>query len=149
MKNKNEENFFSFLPENSIITFKKYQFDFAKLNVSSEIMKSAVYSYDIYANQFIYLIKNSIYIFNTKGKCIKTVKTPKMDKIRFCTCDKNNNYILCITEKNVVVILNVKKENYIKYEPYDPRIEVKLGYLHGGFFINKKVNEKKYLRKKR
>jgi hypothetical protein len=143
MKNKNEDNFFSFLPENSIITFKKYQFDFAKLNVSSEIMKSAVYSYDIYANQFIYLIKNSIYIFNTKGKCIKTVKTPKMDKIRFCTCDKNNNYILCITEKNVVVILNVKKENYIKYEPYDPRIEVKLGYLHGGFFINKKVNEKK------
>ena len=143
MKNKNEENFFSFLPENSIITFKKYQFDFAKLNVSSEIMKSAVYSYDIYTNQFIYLIKNSIYIFNTKGKCIKTVKTPKMDKIRFCTCDKNNNYILCITEKNVVVILNVKKENYIKYEPYDPRIEVKLGYLHGGFFINKKVNEKK------
>ena len=143
MKNKNEENFFSFLPENSIITFKKYQFDFAKLNVSSEIMKSAVYSYDIYTNQFIYLIKNSIYIFNTKGKCIKTVKTPKMDKIRFCTCDKNNNYILCITEKNVVVILNVKEENYIKYEPYDPRIEVKLGYLHGGFFINKKVNEKK------
>ena len=53
MKNKNEENVFDFLPENSIITYKKYKFDLARLNVTNEIMKSAVYSYDIYTNQFI------------------------------------------------------------------------------------------------
>ena len=143
MKNKNEENVFDFLPENSIITYKKYKFDLARLNVTNEIMKSAVYSYDIYTNQFIYLIKDSLHIFNTKGKCIKTLDLPKMDKIRFCTCDKKNNYILCITENNLVVVFNLKKEIYVKYDPYDPRIEVRLGYLHGGFFIKSKVNEKK------
>ena len=143
MENKNEENFFEFLPDKSIIAFKKYQFDFTNLNVSKEILESAVYSYDVYSEQFIYLIKESIYIFNKKGKCIQNIRLPKLDKIRFCTCDKNNNYILCITEKNVVVVLNVKKDNYVKYEPYDPRIEVRLGYLHGGFFIRNKVNEKK------
>ena len=143
MENKNEEKFFDFLPENSIITYKKYQFDFAKINISSEILKASVYSYDVYTNQFIYLIKDYIYIFNSKGKCVRHIKLPKMDKIRFCTCDKTNNYILCITEKNQAYIFNIKKENYVKYEPYDPRIEVKLGYLHGGFFICNRRNEKK------
>jgi predicted nucleotidyltransferase len=66
-----------------------------------------------------------------------------MDKIRFCTCDKTNNYILCITEKNQAYIFNIKKENYVKYDPYDPKIEVKLGYLHGGFFICNRKNEKR------
>ena len=47
MENKNEEKFFDFLPENSIITYKKYQFDFAKINISSEILKASVYSYDV------------------------------------------------------------------------------------------------------
>ena len=60
MENKNEQKFFDFLPENSIITYKKYQFDFTNLNISNENLKSAVYSYDSYNNQFIYLIKNFI-----------------------------------------------------------------------------------------
>ena len=143
MKNKDEENFFEFLPENSIITFKKYKFDFANINISDEDKKSAVYSYDIYTNQFIYLFKDHIFIFNTKGKCVQRIKLPKLDKIRFCTCDKNNNYVLCITEKNMVVIFNIKKDNFIKYDPYDPRLEVRLGYIHGGFFIRNKIHEKK------
>ena len=143
MENKNEENFFDFLPEKSIITYKKYKFNFNKINIDSEDMKSAIYSYDIYSNQFIYLFKDIIYIFNTKGNLVKKVKLPKMDKIRFCTCEKNNNYILCITEKNIVIVLNAKKDNFIKYDPYDPKIEVRLGYLHGGFFIRNKINEKK------
>lgn len=143
MENKNDENFFDFLPENSIITYKNYKFDFKNVTVSSEDMKSAINSYDIYSNQFIYLFKDFIFIFNTKGNPVKKVKLPKMDKIRFCTCEKNNNYLLCITEKNIVVILNVRKDNYIKYDPYDPKIEVRLGYLHGGFFIRNKTNEKK------
>jgi hypothetical protein len=74
---------------------------------------------------------------------VKKVKLPKMDKIRFCTCEKDNNYILCITEKNVAIVLNAKKDNFIKYDPYDPKIEVRLGYIHGGFFVKHKINEKK------
>lgn len=143
MKNKNEENYFDFLPENSIITYKKFKFDLSNLNVTNEIMKSAVYSYDIYTNQFIYLIKDSIHIFNSKGKSIKSLKLPKLDKIRFCTCDKKNNYILCITEKNLVVVFNLKKDIFVKYDPYDPKIEVRLGYVHGGFFIRNKIKDKK------
>ena len=143
MENKNEENFFEFLPENSIITYKKYKFDFNNINESSEDLKSAIYSYDLYSNQFIYLFKDKIYIFNTKGNLVKKVTLPKMDKIRFCTCEKDNNYILCITEKNVAIVLNVKKDNFIKYDPYDPKIEVRLGYIHGGFFVKHKINEKK------
>ena len=143
MENKNEENFFEFLPENSIITYKKYKFDFNNVNESSEDLKSAIYSYDLYSNQFIYLFKDKIYIFNTKGNLVKKVKLPKMDKIRFCTCEKDNNYILCITEKNVAIVLNAKKDNFIKYDPYDPKIEVRLGYIHGGFFVKHKINEKK------
>ena len=143
MENKNEENFFEFLPENSIITYKKYKFDFNNANESSEDLKSAIYSYDLYSNQFIYLLKDKIYIFNTKGNLVKKVKLPKMDKIRFCTCEKDNNYILCITEKNVAIVLNAKKDNFIKYDPYDPKIEIRLGYIHGGFFVKHKINEKK------
>ena len=143
MENKNEENFFEFLPENSIITYKKYKFDFNNINESSEDLKSAIYSYDLYSNQFIYLFKDKIYIFNTKGNLVKKVKLPKMDKIRFCTCEKDNNYILCITEKNVAIVLNAKKDNFIKYDPYDPKIEIRLGYIHGGFFVKHKINEKK------
>ena len=143
MKNKNEENFFEFLPENSIITFKKYKFDFTGSDLSDEIMNSAVYSYDIYTNQFIYLFKEYIFIFNTKGRCIHKIKLPKMDKIRFCTCDKNNNFILCITENNKVYVFNLKKDSFLKYAPNDPRIEVRLGYIHGGFFIRNKVHDKK------
>ena len=143
MENKNEENFFEFLPENSIITYKKYKFDFNNINERSEDVKSAIYSYDLYSNQFIYLFKDKIYIFNTKGNLVKKVKLPKMDKIRFCTCEKDNNYILCITEKNVAIVLNAKKDNFIKYDPYDPKIEVRLGYIHGGFFVKHKINEKK------
>ena len=143
MKNKNEENFFEFLPENSIITFKKYKFDFTGSDLSDEIMNLAVYSYDIYTNQFIYLFKEHIFIFNTKGRCIHKIKLPKMDKIRFCTCDKNNNFILCITENNKVYVFNLKKDSFLKYDPNDPRIEVRLGYIHGGFFIRNKVHDKK------
>ena len=143
MENKNEQKFFDFLPENSIITYKKYQFDFTNLNISNENLKSAVYSYDSYNNQFIYLIKNFIYVFDSKGKWVQKVHLPKMDKIRFCTCDKTNNYILCITEKNQTFVFNAKKGNYIQYDPYDPKIEIKLGYLHGGFFICNRINEKK------
>ena len=143
MKNKNDENYFDFIPENSIITYKKYKFDFSKINTTEEIMKSSVYSYDVFTNQFIYLIKDSINIFNTKGKCLKKLKLPKIDKIRFCTCDKSNNYILCINEKNLVIFFNLKKDTFLKYDPYDPRIEVRLGYIYGGFFIKSKVNDKK------
>ena len=143
MKNKNEENFFDFLPENSIITFKKYKFDFSNTNLSDEIIKSATYSYDIYTNQFIYLFKDDIYIFNTKGKGIQKMKLPKIGGIRFCTCEKNNNFAFCITDKNMVIIFNLKKETFIKYDPYDPRIEVRLGYILGGFFIRNKIHEKK------
>ena len=143
MENINEQKFFDFLPENSIITYKKYQFDFTKLNVSTESLKSSVYSYDSYNNQFIYLIKSFIYVFNAKGKCVQQINLPKIEKIRFCTCDKTNNYILCITEKNYTYVFNSRKGNYIKYEQYDPKIEVKLGYLHGGFFISNKINDKK------
>ena len=143
MENINEQKFFDFLPENSIITYKKYQFDFTKLNVSTESLKSSVYSYDSYNNQFIYLIKSFIYVFNAKGKCVQQLNLPKIEKIRFCTCDKTNNYILCITEKNYTYVFNSRKGNYIKYEQYVPKIEVKLGYLHGGFFISNKINDKK------
>ena len=143
MENINEQKFFDFLPENSIITYKKYQFDFTKLNVSTESLKSSVYSYDSYNNQFIYLIKSFIYVFNAKGKCVQQINLPKIEKIRFCTCDKTNNYILCITEKNYTYVFNSRKGNYIKYEQYVPKIEVKLGYLHGGFFISNKINDKK------
>ena len=143
MENINEQKFFDFLPENSIITYKKYQFDFTKLNVSTESLKSSVYSYDSYNNQFIYLIKSFIYVFNAKGKCVQEINLPKIEKIRFCTCDKTNNYILCITEKNYTYVFNSRKGNYIKYEQYVPKIEVKLGYLHGGFFISNKINDKK------
>ena len=143
MENINEQKFFDFLPENSIITYKKYQFDFTKLNVSTESLKSSVYSYDSYNNQFIYLIKSFIYVFNAKGKCVQQLNLPKIEKIRFCTCDKTNNYILCITEKNYTYVFNTRKGNYIKYEQYDPKIEVKLGYIHGGFFISNKINDKK------
>ena len=143
MENINEQKFFDFLPENSIITYKKYQFDFTKLNVSTESLKSSVYSYDAFNNQFIYLIKSFIYVFNAKGKCVQQLNLPKIEKIRFCTCDKMNNYILCITEKNYTYVFNTRKGNYIKYEQYDPKIEVKLGYIHGGFFISNKINDKK------
>ena len=63
MENINEQKFFDFLPENSIITYKKYQFDFTKLNVSTESLKSSVYSYDAFNKPDIEYYKRN---FKTK-----------------------------------------------------------------------------------
>ena len=143
MENKNEENFFSFIPENSIISYKKYKFDFTNLKVKEDEKKSAVYSYDIYSNQYIYLFKKHIYIFNSKLKYVKKINLPKINKIKFCTCDKGNNYIMCISEKNMVYIINSKQGHHIKYDPYQLKTEVKLGYIYGGFFIRIEPQDKK------
>ena len=143
MENKNEENFFSFIPENSIISYKKYKFDFTNLKEKEDEKKSAVYSYDIYSNQYIYLFKKHIYIFNSKLKYVKKIKLPKINKIKFCTCDKGNNYIMCISEKNMVYIINSKQGHHIKYDPYQLKTEVKLGYIYGGFFIRIEPQDKK------
>ena len=146
MENKRNGNFFSFIKDDSIIIYKKCEFDLSKLKKKEDEIKSSAYSYDIYTNQYIYLSKTHLYIFNSKLSLVKKIglpKLPKKEKIRFCTSNKGNNYVICITEKNQVYILNTKEGTHIKYDPYDLKTEVHLGYIYGGFFIRSDTQDKK------
>ena len=137
MEKKVEENFFDFLPEDSVIKYKKFNFDLKKMKSSDFNLKKGNYTYDIYSDKFIYCVADIIYIFNRKGKVEKNVKYSKNQKIRYCTCDKSVNYMLIITEKNKVFILNLKNGNISDYNTIDFKSGSVMGYLHGGFFIPK------------
>jgi hypothetical protein len=50
---------------------------------------------------------------------------------------------MCISEKNMVYIINSKQGHHIKYDPYQLKTEVKLGYIYGGFFIRIEPQDKK------
>lgn len=134
MENK-EENFFDFLPENSVIKYKKFNFDFKKIKASDFNLQKAKYIYDIYTNQFIYFIGGNIHVFNRKGKLERKIRYTKVDKIRYCTCETNNKYIMIVTEKNKVFLFDLKFEYESEYVTIDFKTENVLGFIHGGFFI--------------
>ena len=135
MEKKEAESFFDFLPENSVIKYKKFSFDLKKMKSSDFSLKKGNYTYDIYSDKFIYCVSDIIYIFDKKGKLEKNVKYSKNQKIRYCTCDKYINYMLIISDKNKVFILNLKNGNISDYNTIDFKSGSVLGYLHGGFFI--------------
>ena len=137
MENKKEENFFDFLPENSVIKFKKFKFDYKDAKASNFSFKKGNYTFDKYTNQFLYFINNSIFIFNTKGKVQKSIQYTKHEKIRYCTCEKYNNYILIITDKNKVLLIYLKNEYLAEYNTLDYKTGSRLSYIIGGFFIPK------------
>ena len=43
----------------------------------------------------------------------------------------------------MVYIINSKQGHHIKYDPYQLKTEVKLGYIYGGFFIRIEPQDKK------
>ena len=137
MENKENENFFDFLPENSIIKYKKFKFNYKDIEASNFSLKKSNYLYDIYTQQFIYFINDSIYIFNTKGAVEGTIKYTKSEKIRYCTCEKYNNLILLVTEKNKVFLIDLKKQHAKEYNTLDTKSGTRLGFISGGFFIPK------------
>ena len=137
MENKKDEKFFDFLPKNSVIKFKKFKFDYKDTKASNFSFKKGNYIYDYYTNQFLYFINNSIFIFTTKGKVQKSIQYKRNEKIRYCTCEKYNNYLLIITEKNKVLIIDLKNECLAEYNTLDYKTGERLGYIIGGFFIPK------------
>ena len=138
MENKEEEtNFFDFLPQSSVITFKKFKFNYKELNISDHSFKKGKYLYDIYTNQFIYFVNGCICIFNIKGKFQGKIKYTRNEKIRYCTCEKKNRYILIITDKNNLLLVDLKELILSEYNNHDYKTGSRLGYIHGAFFIPK------------
>ncbi len=140
MEKKENENFFDFLPENSIIKYKKFKFNYKSIEASNFSLKKSSYQYDIYTQQFIYFINDSIYIFNTKGAVegtIKYIKYTKFEKISYCNCDQYNKLILIVTEKNKVILIDLKKQHSKEYNTIDMNSGAILGIISGGFFIPK------------
>jgi hypothetical protein len=137
MEKNDNSNYFDFLPENSIITYKKMKFNFKGINASEFSLTKKTYFYDIYTEQFIYFIDNSICIFNKKGILVKSAKYKKSEKIRFCTCEKNNNCILIITDKNKIIITDLKKQHTREYNSLDVKTGKALAFTSAGFFIPK------------
>ena len=138
---KTESNFFDFLPQNSVIKYKKFKFNYKGLNASDFSIKNSRYHFDNYNNQFIHFIGDLICVFNSKGEWVEKLKIPKFsnEKIRQCTCDSSNINLLLITEKNKLYIINLKKGYCSEYH------SDKAGYLpfiHGGFFIPNKSKNK-------
>lgn len=140
-ENKPENNFFDFLPENSVIIYKKFKFNYKGLNASDFSIKNSRYHFDSYNNQFIHFIGDLICVFNSKGEWVEKLKYPKLsnEKIRQCTCDSSNINLLIITEKNKLYILNLKKGYCSEYhsDKAGP-----LTFIHGGFFIPNKSKNK-------
>ena len=137
MENKEDDNFFKFLPQNSIIKYKNFKFNFKNIKLSEFSIKKGKYIYDIYTNQFIYFIDNFICIFNIKGNLERKIKYTQSEKIRFCTCEKNNKHIIIITEKNKVLLINLKNERLSEYGTKDYKTGAYMGFIIGGFFIPK------------
>ena len=138
MENKEEEtNFFDFLPQSSVITFKKFKFNYKELNISDHSFKKGKYLYDIYTNQFIYFVNGCICIFNIKGKFQGKIKYTRNEKIRYCTCEKKNRYILIITDKNNLLLVDLKELILSEYNNHDYKTGSRLGCIHGAFFIPK------------
>ena len=147
MENKEEEsNFFDFLPQNSVIKFKKFKFNYKDLKISDASFKKGKYLYDTYTNQFIYFVNGCVCIFNIKGKFQVKVKYTRNEKIRYCTCEKKNRYILIITDKNKLLLIGLKDLILSEYNNHDYKTGSRLGYMHGAFFIarvGKNKDEKK------
>lgn len=137
MENKEEENFFNFLPQDAIIKYKRFNFNYKELKASNFSLKKGKYTYDIYTDQFIYFLGDSIHVFNRKGRLERSITYSKNEKIRYCTCDKYNNYIMLVTEKNKVFVIDLKNENLCEYSTIDYKSGTRLGFIHGGFFIPK------------
>ena len=137
-KEKEKKNFFDFLPENSIIKYKKFLFNYKGINASEYSIKNSKFHYDIYTNQFIHFIADLICIFDTKGKIVKNFKYRTInEKIRFVTCDKYNNLLLVITENNKALFIDLKKGYSYQYTNIDPKTGAHFGFIQGGFFIPK------------
>ena len=139
--NKPENNFFDFLPENSVIKYKKFNFNYKGLNASDFSIKNSRYHFDSYNNQFIHFIGDLICVFNSKGEWVEKLKFPKLsnEKIRQCTCDSSNINLLIITEKNKLYIVNLKKGYCSEYHSDKAG---NLPFIHGGFFIPNKSKNK-------
>ncbi len=137
MENKDDDNFFDFLPQNSVITYKKFQFNYKELKISEVSFKKGKYLYDIYTNQFLYFVNGNICVFNIKGHLERRIKYTRNEKIRYCTCEKANRYLLLVTEKNKVLIIDFKNEVFAEYNSLDYKTGARLGFILGGFFIPK------------
>ena len=140
-ESKPEINFFDFLPENSVIKYKKFKFNYKGLNASDFSIKNSRYHFDNYNNQFIHFIGDLICVFNSKGEWVEKLKIPKFsnEKIRQCTCDSSNTNLLLITEKNKLYIINLKKGYCSEYHSDKAG---HLPFIHGGFFIPNKSKNK-------
>ena len=137
MEKNESENFFDFLTENSIVTYKKIKFNFKDLKISDFSLNEKKYFYDIYTEQFIYSVNDILCVFNKKGNLEKNVKYSKTEKIRFCTCEKNNNLILIITENNKIKIIDFRNKLTKEYNPTENKTGTPLAFTSAGFFISK------------
>ena len=141
MENIDDENFFSFT-NNSILTYKKYHFNLENLglNINNNLSKYK-YHFDVYTNQFIYYIHDYFCIFNSKGNLVKKFleKDSHRETKKYSTCEKSNNMILYINDKNKVKIINNELQSV--YKSNDPKVG-KLGFLQGAFFISLKNRTK-------
>ena len=119
MEKKEDDYFFDFLPQNSIITYKKFQFNYKELKISEGSFKKGKYLYDSYTNQFLYFVNGYICVFNIKVHLERKIKYTKNERIRYCTCEKDNRFLLLVTEKNKVLIIDFKKEKFEEYSSLD------------------------------
>ncbi len=136
MENKDDDNFFDFLPQNSVITYKKFQFNYKELKISKVSFKKGKYLYDIYTNQFLYFVNGNICVFNIKGHLERRIKYTRNEKIIYCTCEKANRYLLLVAEKNKVLIIDYKNEVFEEYNSLDYKTGAKFGFILGVFFYS-------------
>ena len=137
MEKNVDDNFFDFLPQNPVITYKKFQFCSKELKISDASFKKGKYLYDIYTNQFLYFVNGCICVFNIKGHLERKIKYSRNEKIRYCTCENHNKYLFLVTEKNKVIIIDFINEVFAEYNSLDYKTGARLGFIHGGFFIPK------------
>ena len=149
MNEKEANSFFSFIPQDSFITYKKVHLitpEIQKLqeqisknnsNNNNKIYKSSFF-YDKYTNQFLYINGEVVIILDTKCKMKTFSRIGIKEKIKSISIEYNNKYVLYNTFDCKSFIINLADLNVI-----DCFENEKFQYLDG-FFIPYKTQDKKH-----
>lgn len=140
---KNDENsLFSFIPQNSSITYKKIPLLTPQIKEILDKYKNVknlikpCFFYDVHTNQFIFINGLIIIILDTKCKIKNFSRIVIREKIYSISVESDNKYIICITydyKSKIIDLLDIQEINYSNSDK---------GQYIGGFFIPHKNPQK-------
>ena len=145
MNVKDPNSFFSFIPQESFITYKKVPLitpEIQKLQEQTSKNNNNIYKpsffYDKYTNQFLYINGEVVIILDTKCKMKTFSRIGIKEKIKSISIEYNNKYVLYNTYDCKSFIINLEDLNVI-----DCFENEKFQYLDG-FFIPYKTENKEH-----